>query len=867
MSGHNQLPLDIFNSFEDGVYIVGQQHDIEYINPVIEREFGKVDGRKCHEYFHGRAEMCPWCGSSEAFAGKSVKWEWCSTDNGRHYELLAFPIPNAGGGISKLEIRRDVTRQKSSEERMRLLQNAMEHADETLIITDAEGIIEYANPAAEKRSGYPIAHLLGKKPSVFKSGLHDASFYGNLWNTIKAGRIWKGNIVNRKADGSHYEENVTISPVPGAGGAITHFVSIRRDISEQKHLRQQLYQTEKLSSDLKQREKNISFEMHELKKIVESNTDTFYAINPEGRLIKWNRTLETLTGLPPQELMLKPAVEFFHEEDRPLISQKIREVFEKGYSDVEARFIKGDGTFAWHLCNGYLLKDANGAVTGFAGTGRDISERKRMEETMRRSEERYRELFENASDYVYTNDLSGLFTSVNKSLCERSGYRPDELAGAPIGKLVSAASLEKARTMTEAKTKEGRSYTRYELEIIAKNGEIIPIELNSRLIIENGKPVAVQGIGRDISERKRAEEKLKAAKEEAEAATLLKDKFISLLSHDLRAPLSTVTLLQKVAISKHADSRCDECMTMLGNSIGICETMLKMTDNLLESAKLQTGNIQLRRRICNVRDICDIAIDDLRHLAETKGVVLKNEVPADARFYLDKALFQRVVHNLVMNAVKFSAKGGMVTVFLPGGNNKQLAVKDAGTGISKKLLPDLFKYEIKTSTAGTAGEQGTGFGLPISMDIMKAHGGTIRVTSQKGEGSTFTVEMPDMRPLVLVADDDEVSTFALRTYLENMGAEVLAAQNGAEALEIVQEREPALIITDLKMPVMDGFALLHNLKTGAKHSHIPVIIITGSNMGDIDIRQKAFEHKADDFITKPLSEPDFIPRVSRFIAD
>lgn len=749
---------------------------------------------------------------------------------------------------------------------LRLLQTAMEHTAETVIITDPEGIIEYANPAAEKKSGHPLAHILGKKPSIFKSGLHDDSFYELLWNTIKAGQRWKGNIVNRKADGSHYEEEVTISPVTGANGTITHFVSIRRDISMENRLRQQLSQTERLSSDLKQKEEKTAFEIRELKEIVESNTDTFYAVNPEGKLVKWNKALEKLTGLPPRELLLKPAVEFFHEEDKYLVAHKIQEVFEKGFAEVEARFISGDGAFVWHLCNGFLLRDAHGTVTGFAGTGRDISERKKMEETLRQSETRYRELFENASDYVYTNNMAGMFTSVNKALCNRSGYLPEELIGAPIGKLVSSASIEKARTMTEAKMQEGRLYTRYEMEIIAKNGEAIPVEVNSRLIIENGKAVAVQGIGRDIGERRRAEEKLRAAKETAEAALLMKDKFISLVSHDLRSPLATIILLQKVTMSGHADSECGECKTTLGKSIGLCETILGMTDSLLESARLQGGNIRLNKKICNVWEVCNAIIDDLDFLAAKKGITLKNEVARDARFYVDKALFQRVVHNLMTNALKFSHKGGSVTASTVSGQNNVLLVKDMGTGIDEQLLPHIFKYDVKTTTFGTAGERGTGFGLPMSMDIVKAHGGTIGITSRKGEGTTLSIEVPNTKPAVLVVDDDDVSIIVLSKYLENLGAEVVTASNGAEALKIIQDKEPALIITDLKMPVMDGFTLLQRLKAEAKHAHIPVIIITGNYASNIPMRQKAFEFGANDFITKPLSEPDFMPRINRFIA-
>ncbi len=153
-----------------------------------------------------------------------------------------------GGRKLALGIFRDMTERKRADLRMRLLQNAMEQADETVIITNANGLIEYANTAAEKKSGYPLRQLLGKNPRIFKSGLHDVAFYERLWRTIKSGHTWRGNIINQRADGSHYEEEVTISPVQETDGTITHFVAIRRDINEQKHLRQQLIHAEKLSS-------------------------------------------------------------------------------------------------------------------------------------------------------------------------------------------------------------------------------------------------------------------------------------------------------------------------------------------------------------------------------------------------------------------------------------------------------------------------------------------------------------------------------------------------------------------------------------------------------------------------------------------
>lgn len=142
----------------------------------------------------------------------------------------------------------DITERKSGELRMRMLRDAMDQADETVIITDADGVIEYANATTATKTGYPFEFLVGKSPRIFKSGVHSRAYYERLWKTVKSGHIWKGRMVNRRADGTHYEEDVTISPVLGGGGAISHFIAIRRDLDEQKRMQERLIHAEKLSS-------------------------------------------------------------------------------------------------------------------------------------------------------------------------------------------------------------------------------------------------------------------------------------------------------------------------------------------------------------------------------------------------------------------------------------------------------------------------------------------------------------------------------------------------------------------------------------------------------------------------------------------
>lgn len=238
----------ILDATEDGVYIVSKDYNIEYVNPTIEKQFGSWKGRKCYDYFHDREIPCPWCKNAEVFVGKSVRWEFHVAKNDRIYDLFDTPITNTDGSVSKLEILHDITgRVKGEQERARLAV-AIEQAAENVIMTDAEGVILYVNPAFEQITGYCAAEVIGKKPSILKSGEHDIFFYEQMWNTIKAGGVWKGVFINRKKNGELYHTATTISPVRGQDGAITHYVGINRDITAEIEVEKRAMQAQKLQA-------------------------------------------------------------------------------------------------------------------------------------------------------------------------------------------------------------------------------------------------------------------------------------------------------------------------------------------------------------------------------------------------------------------------------------------------------------------------------------------------------------------------------------------------------------------------------------------------------------------------------------------
>lgn len=247
----------------------------------------------------------------------------------------------------------------------------------------------------------------------------------------------------------------------------------------------------------------------------------------------------------------------------------------------------------------------------------------------------------------------------------------------------------------------------------------------------------------ELAERKEAERKMRIAKEQAEKATKIKDKFVSLVSHDLRSPIALIKMLTKRLLKTRHDGRNKETIGAIDES---CRKMMQLLDDILNLVRLQGGEMKTYPEFIEAKFFGLEVMVAFKILAEHKGVTLVNEIPSENIIYADKALFSEVINNLVSNAIKFCSKGDSVSLFIPNEEPSTIAVKDTGTGIKPEYLADLFDYEKKTSSVGTAGEYGTGLGLPLCMEIMRAHGGDLVVDSTVGQGSVFYAKLPTVRP-------------------------------------------------------------------------------------------------------------------------
>jgi CheY-like chemotaxis protein len=291
--------------------------------------------------------------------------------------------------------------------------------------------------------------------------------------------------------------------------------------------------------------------------------------------------------------------------------------------------------------------------------------------------------------------------------------------------------------------------------------------------------------------------------------------------------------------------------------------MLDMIEELLNISRFQTGKLKLIPSFFDAHTSANISISNLKALAVKKGVDIINNIDTGHRMYGDPRLIGKTLHNLLSNSIKFCKQGDTITLYAVNSPMNSIAVEDTGTGINKKILSDIFKHEIRTTMPGTARERGTGLGLPYCKDILDAHGGNIRVETEEGVGSIFFVDLPYVKPRIMVVEDNKTTLKLLLDMLKSLDAHTVGCDSGDIALEMVENDRPHLILLDLIMPKPDGLEVLESLRKNQAHDTIPVIVITADT--GMEAKQNAFRLGADDFVIKPTSAEDLLPRIRKHI--
>lgn len=588
----------------------------------------------------------------------------------------------------------------------------------------------------------------------------------------------------------------------------------------------------------------------------------------EFNFIKVNSAYAAAEGRDPEFFTGKNHFDLYPNEENEAIFRKVVETGAP-YSAIAKPFVyphaseRGVTYWDWAL---QPVKESSGKVTGLVLSLLNVTARKNAENELLKSQRMLARAQDMASLGYWEWDIRNNAVTRSKSL-ERIFGLKTSLPGGAFDDFLNRIVHPDDREFVAKKVKkaiEGVEPYDIDFRILLPSAETRFVHTFGEVERdEAGEPVRMVGALQDITGRKKAEEELRQAKEKAEQATLLKDKFVSLVAHDLKAPFTSIFGMMQIiqedkkhpvpAAHKEAFER------ILANS----RRLIGMIDDILNISRLKTGKLKLQQTFVDGRVMVQNSMDSLAAVARKKGVELVNDVPDGARLYADRELFGEVLRNLLSNAVKFCNKGDKITALIPPGENTTIAVKDTGVGIDKDILPYIFRHEIKTTKKGTCGEPGTGLGLPFSHDIMTAHGGDLTLEPSKERGSVFYASLPQVKPLTLIVDDHSFDRSILRKHMKKLDAEIIEAKNGKEALFAMSRQMPHLVITDIQMPVMDGLDLLEAIKKDPELKTIPVIVITSDK--DMETRQRAFWLGADDFVTKPLAFEDFVPRARRFL--
>lgn len=391
------------------------------------------------------------------------------------------------------------------------------------------------------------------------------------------------------------------------------------------------------------------------------------------------------------------------------------------------------------------------------------------------------------------------------------------------------------------------------------NKPICKEELNSRV----NTHLKLQ---KQLQQEHELQDLLRIKQEEAIRANELKDKFVTMVAHDLRSPYAAQ--LGYLELLLETDDNEAELTTSQKN---IIQKVLKqgyqqldMINNILDISRLQTGKIIIKPSFIEIDNLISQITNNYTLQAEQKKITLHNDVPKNHFIYADNFLLGEVIQNLISNALKFSNPHDVIKISASTGEKTRISIKDSGTGMTEKQISNLFKLEESTSTVGTAGERGTGFGLPYSQEIITGHNGNITVESSPGIGSTFHINLPLQIPQILLIDDEPIIHSLFSAFCNELNVNIAYAYNGKEAFQCMNQEKIHLIITDINMPQMNGFEFLSQVKQDPKTNQIPIIMMTSDE--SIESRTQCFNSGAKDYINKPIQKSDLIPRIRHAIS-
>ncbi|MFZ4414724.1 MAG: PAS domain S-box protein [Bacteroidales bacterium] len=734
-------------------------------------------------------------------------------------------------------------------------------AGEGIFIMNLNGDLLEVNEAFAHMHGYTVAEMLNINIKNLDAP-ETASLMPDRMNQILKGNPLTFEVDHYHKDGHivHLETSVSLITYNG----ITLIQSFHRDISERK----------KADEAIRESEGKYRY---------------MFANNPQPMLIYDLETLAFLEvndacidlyGYSKEEILKKTLKDIHIEEDIPLLFKDIDIARTELNPGGEWRNIKKNGDIIFvditsHTVN-YKGRKARHILIS------DITLRKKSVESILMLAHAIRSI----SECVSITDNTDKIIFVNEAFLKTYQYEESEVLGKSIDMLRSPNSSSLGVENILSATLSGG----WQGEILncRKDGSEFPVFLSTS-IVQNDKcePLALIGIAKDISSRKQSETEIKQKNEELLKLNAEKDKYFSIIAHDLRSPFNSFLGLTQIMAEELQNLTMEEIQKFAVSMRNSATNLFRLLENLLEWSRIQQGLIPFRPNKVQLLPIIYESIEMILELAENKNIKIVYAVSNELEVFADSNILQTIVRNLVSNAVKFTPKNGNILIAAKATNDNSclISIKDDGIGMDPKRKDNLFRMDINTSRNGTEGETSTGLGLIICKDFIEKHGGKLWLESEVNQGSTFYFRLPypvtlpeknvteilmqtektkkkkdDLK--ILIAEDDEVSEMLITMMVKKFCAMVFKAKNGSLALKALElHPDIDVILMDIQMPEMNGIEACLRIREFNKE----VIIIAQTAFTQSGEKEQALAAGCNEFIIKPLKEEELKEKIFRLL--